>query len=88
MPSLAAAFEDGHHQCVDDAERSNGEREASEEAEEEIEDREYEPETFGSVQQGKRSKAQLFDRGFDLRHVLGRTDTHGHGYVRALRGIA
>src|SRR5205823_9060627 len=63
-------------------------REASEEAEEEIEDSEDEPETLGGVQQRKRGEAQLLDRRFDLRDILGRTDAHGHCHVGRLRGIA
>src|SRR6266699_2858769 len=54
--NLAAAFEDGHHQSVDDAQRSDGERQAAEEAEEKIKDGENEAETFSGVQQGKRRK--------------------------------
>src|SRR6266404_3057897 len=85
---FAATFEDGHHQSVDDAERSDGEGEASEEAEEKIEHGEDEAETFGGVEQGKGRKTQLLDRLFDLQHVLGRTNAHGECHVRRLCGIA
>ena len=48
---FTAAFEDGHDKGVDDAERGNGEGEAAEDADEEIEDGEKDSQRFGSIEE-------------------------------------
>jgi hypothetical protein len=45
-PDLAAAFEDGHDESIDDAEGGDGESETAEDAEEAVEDREESAEGF------------------------------------------
>src|SRR6185437_10345513 len=51
--NFTAAFEDGHHQRVDDAERSHHQREAAENAEKKIEHREYQAQIAAGVEQRK-----------------------------------
>ena len=48
---LAAAFEDGHDQSVDNAERGDGKREASEKTEQQIKDTEENLQTFRCIEQ-------------------------------------
>src|SRR5689334_12656363 len=47
---FAAALENGHHKCIDDAERGHGERETSEDAEKKIEHGKENAQTLGSVE--------------------------------------
>ena len=54
---FAAAFEDGHHQGVDNAECGDGQSEAAENSEEKIEDRKKGAQRFGGVEQREGVKA-------------------------------
>src|SRR5215467_10607173 len=71
--NFAAAFEDGHDQRVDDAERGDGESQAAEDAQEKIEHGEENSQALGSIEKRERAEAQVFDfgfRGFHKRGVL------------------
>src|SRR5215472_201723 len=61
---LPPALENGHHQCVDNAEGGHGQREAAEDPKQQIENGEKGAERFGSVEERKRIEAEIADGDF------------------------
>ncbi len=56
---FAAALEDGHHQGIDDPERSHNQREAAENSKQQVEHSENQPQIVRRVQQRKRARSPL-----------------------------
>src|SRR5580700_5157575 len=80
-PDLAAALEDGHHQRIDDSNGGNGQGQAAEDSEEQIEHSEELPQAAGRVDDRKSIEAHLLDCVFD-RLNLGRAfDVHLDGCI-------
>src|SRR5262245_12304867 len=65
---FSAAFEDGHHERVDDAKRGHGERQAAEDAEKKVEHGKENTQTLGCVEQRKCAEAEIFEFGFRCFH--------------------
>jgi hypothetical protein len=63
--NFAAAFEDGHHQSVDDAESGDGKSEAAKNSEKKIEDGEEGAEGFAGVEEREGVEAHGFDGIFE-----------------------
>ncbi len=84
---FAAALEDGHDECVDDAEGGDGESETAEDAEEAIEDREKGAEGFGGVEEREGVEAHFFDGGFEGVDLGGRFGADGEGGVGGFAGV-
>src|SRR5581483_3840456 len=82
-PDFAAALEDGHDQRVDDAKRCDGEREAAEDAEEEIENREEAAQVAGGVEQREGGEAHLPGGVFHSLHGVRVLHTHDQALVGA-----
>src|SRR2546427_2593051 len=84
--NFAAAFEDGHDERVDDAERGDGKREAAEDTKKKIEHGKKDAQALGSIEKRERAEAHVFDggfEGFDVGRALG---ADGEAGVRGFGG--
>src|SRR5215471_7626472 len=82
--NFAAAFENGHDQRVDDAERGDGQSKAAEDAQEKIEHGEENSQALGSIEKRESAEAQVFDFGFCGFHERGIFHADGEAGVGGL----
>lgn len=80
---FAAAFENGHDERVDDAQSGDGEGEAAEDSEQEIDDGEEEAQILRGVEKRKCGETHAFDGVFGGLHVGGAFDAHSEALIGA-----
>src|SRR5450631_317089 len=67
---FAPKLEDGHHQCIHDADRSNGQGKAAEDREEPVEHGKKLAHAAGRIDNGKSAEAHFLDGIFNGRNLI------------------